>query len=133
MNNMNRVGIVLLLLAALLLGAMGTAAQPETPAIFQTNTAADETPVVDETQPAPEPTRDAPVDGETPLPDDPTVGEQMQWSTFLQQMTAFLNGAVSWMAGLSIGYFVVVVLALLGVILLVLHFARRYVPLPVFQ
>lgn len=130
MSSMRRMGTICLLTAALmalLLTAMGTAAQ-ETPSIFQTNTAA-ETPGLDETAPAP----DAPIDGETPRPDDPALNEAMQWTAYLQQMTAFLNGAVSWLAGLSVGYFVVVVLALLGVVLLVLHFARRYVPLPVFQ
>lgn len=72
---------------------------------------------------------------ETPVETDVPVDavEAMQWTAYLQQMTAVLNGAVSWMAGLSVGYFAIVVLALLGVILLVLHFARRYVPMQVFE
>jgi hypothetical protein len=78
------------------------------------------------------PTPDAPIDDETPLPGS-NEGEAMQWATYLQQMTALLNGALSWLAGLSMGYFAIVVLALLGAVLLILRIARNHVPLPVFQ
>jgi signal transduction histidine kinase len=57
----------------------------------------------------------------------------MQWTAYLQQMTALLNGALSWLAGLSMGYFAIVVLALLSAVLLILRIARGHVPLPVFQ
>ena len=90
---------------------------------------------LDETPPAtePEPTPETPIDAETPLPDDPDTGEAMQWTAYLQQMTALLNGALSWLAGLSMGYFAIVVLALLGAVLLIVRIARGHVPLPVFQ
>lgn len=129
MSNLRRVGLIFLLLAVMLLVAIPALAQ-ETPAIFQTNTTADETPVADETPAAPTP--EAPIDGEPPVT-DPTVGDAIQWTTYLQQMTALLNGALSWLAGLSMGYFAIVVLALLGAVLLIVRIARGHVPLPVFQ
>jgi hypothetical protein len=74
----------------------------------------------------------APVDGPVVLP-DPTPAELAQWTATLEQFGGLLSNALTWLSGLSVGLFVIVVLALLGAVTLIVLFARRYVPLPIFN